>query len=137
MEATHVKHTKTLQSSTLNQLLVQVDALASAHERLRADFAILNSDLDLAKTAVREAEKRALVAEEALRENTLLSETRNKIEFPEHPVTRENEIRRTASVHELQFSPHLPPNQAIQALDREVVQELLNDVDSCIALLES
>jgi DNA helicase TIP49 (TBP-interacting protein) len=117
--------------------LVQVDALASAHERLRADFAILNSDLDLAKTAVREAEKRALVAEEALRENTLLSETRNKIEVPEHPVTRENEIRRTASVHELQFSPHLPPNQAIQALDREVVQELLNDVDSCIALLES
>ena len=35
------------------------------------------------------------------------------------------------------YSSQSPPNQDIQAIDRAVIQTLLNEIDSCISLLES
>ena len=137
MEVPTAKSANPLQSTNLNQFLIQVDKLASAYEQLRADTVVLKSELDLAKSAAREAEKRTLAAEAALNKKTLPTEKGNQLEFPEYVSTTEYESQRDDSVHDVQFSPQLPPNQAIQAIDRKVIQALLNDVDSCIALLQS
>jgi hypothetical protein len=53
------------------------------------------------------------------------------------PLDSQKDERQEMPVSNSIYSPHLPHNQAIQALDRKVIQELLNEVDSCIALLES
>jgi len=137
MEVPHTKHDSLLQTSTLDQLLDQVDALVTAHEQLSVEVVKLNSELELAHLATREAQKRALRAETALSEQTTSMENWNPKDSGKNPGSRENENRREMPVTDSLFSTHLHPNQAIQALDREVIQELLNEVDSCIALLEN
>ena len=118
MQDLNTTHARTPKTSTLNHLLDQVELLTTAYEKQRAEMRVLTSEMETARNAIAAAQQRAKRAEEALSDS-------QKNERQEMPVS--NSI----------YSPHLPTNQAIQALDRKVIQELLNEVDSCIALLES
>ncbi|MDA0303622.1 MAG: hypothetical protein O3B45_04640 [Bacteroidetes bacterium] len=137
MEESHTIHESTLQPSSLNQLLDQVDALVTAHEQQRADMVVLRSELELARNATREAQQRALTAEQALSEQAALKKESDRHDQLQLSLNSENDEPQEMRVSNSIYSPHLPPNQAIQALDRKVIQELLNEVDSCIALLEN
>lgn len=137
MEDLYTTHARTPNPSTLNHLLDQVDLLATAHEKQRAKMLILNSEVETARNAIADAQQRAKLAEEALSEQTAAMEIRDQNDHRSLPLDSQKNERQEMPVSNSIYSPHLPPNQAIQALDRKVIQELLNEVDSCIALLES
>ncbi|MDE0979889.1 MAG: hypothetical protein OSA78_07835, partial [Flavobacteriales bacterium] len=120
----------------MNQLLDQVELLATAYEKQRSEMLVLNSEMETARNDIAEARSRALLAEQALSEQTATMETRDQSDQMSLPLNSEKNERQEMPVSNSQYSPHLPHNQAIQALDRKVIQELLNEVDSCIALLE-
>jgi hypothetical protein len=137
MEDLNTTHANTPKLSTLNQLLDQVELLATAYEKQRTEMLVLNSEMETARNDIAEARSRALRAEQALSEQTATMETRDQPDQMSLPLNSENNERQEMPDSNSQYSPHLPHNQAIQALDRKVIQELLNEVDSCIALLES
>tara|TARA_B110000285_G_scaffold145520_1_gene162477 strand:+ start:794 stop:1207 length:414 start_codon:yes stop_codon:yes gene_type:complete len=137
MEESHTLHESTLQSSSLNQLMDQVDALVAAHERQCTEVVSLKLELELARNAAKEARERALTAEQALSEQAVLTKERDRHDQLQLSLNSENDKPQEVRVSNSLYSPHLPTNQAIQALDRKVIQELLNEVDSCIALLEN
>ena len=137
MEDHNTAHAQTPKPSTLNLLLDQVELLATAYEKQRAEMRVLNSEMETARNAIAAAQQRAKRAEEALSEQTCRMETRDQPDQMSLPLDSENNERQGMPDSNSLYSPHLPPNQAIQALDRKVFQELLNEVDSCIALLES
>jgi len=137
MEDLNTTHARSPKTSTLNQLLDQVELLATAHEKQRAEMRVLNSEMETARNAVAAAQQRAKRAEEALSEQTAATELRDQHDQMSLPLDSQKDERQEMPVSNSIYSPHLPHNQAIQALDRKVIQELLNEVDSCIALLES
>lgn len=137
MEDFNTTRANTPKLSTLNQLLDQVELLATAYEKQRSEMLVLNSEMETARNDIAEARSRALLAEQALSEQTATMETRDQPDQMSLPLNSEKNERQEMPVSNSQYSPHLPHNQAIQALDRKVIQELLNEVDSCIALLES
>jgi len=137
MEDLNTTHARTPKTSTLNHLLDQVELLATAHEKQRAEMRVLNSEMETARNAVAAAQQRAKRAEEALSEQTAATEIRDQHDQMSLPLDSQKDERQEMPVSNSIYSPHLPHNQAIQGLDRKVIQELLNEVDSCIALLES
>ncbi|HAW72540.1 MAG TPA: hypothetical protein DCX00_01820 [Flavobacteriales bacterium] len=137
MEDFNTPHARTPKTSTLNHLLDQVELLATAHEKQRAEMRVLNSEMETARNAVAAAQQRAKRAEEALSEQTAATELRDQHDQMSLPLDSQKDERQEMPVSNSIYSPHLPHNQAIQALDRKVIQELLNEVHSCIALLES
>ena len=137
MEDFNTPHARTPKTSTLNHLLDQVELLATAHEKQRAEMRVLNSEMETARNAVAAAQQRAKRAEEALSEQTAATELRDQHDQMSLPLDSQKDERQEMPVSNSIYSPHLPHNQAIQALDRKVIQELSNEVDSCIALLES
>ena len=137
MQDLNTTHARTPKTSTLNHLLDQVELLATAYEKQRAEMSVLNSEMETARNATAAAQQRAKRAEEALSEQTAAMEVGNQHDQLSLPLDSQKNERQEMPVSNSIYSPHLPPNQAIQALDRKVIQELLNEVDSCIALLES
>ena len=137
MEDLNTTHARTPKTSTLNHLLDQVELLATAYEKQRAEMRVLNSEMETARNAIAAAQQRAKRAEEALSEQTATMEVRDQHDQMSLPLDSQKNERQEMPVSNSIYSPHLPTNQAIQALDRKVIQELLNEVDSCIALLES
>ena len=137
MEDLNTPHARTPKTSTLNHLLDQVELLATAYEKQRAEMRVLTSEMETARNAIAAAQQRAKRAEEALSEQTASMEIRDQHDQMSLPLDSQKNERQEMPVSNSIYSPHLPTNQAIQALDRKVIQELLNEVDSCIALLES
>ena len=137
MQDLNTTHARTPKTSTLNHLLDQVELLATAYEKQRAEMRVLTSEMETARNAIAAARQRAKRAEEALSEQTASMEIRDQHDQMSLPLDSQKNERQEMPVSNSIYSPHLPTNQAIQALDRKVIQELLNEVDSCIALLES
>tara|TARA_B110000879_G_C11125830_1_gene493874 strand:+ start:1131 stop:1544 length:414 start_codon:yes stop_codon:yes gene_type:complete len=137
MQDLNTTHARTPKTSTLNHLLDQVELLATAYEKQRAEMRVLTSEMETARNAIAAAQQRAKRAEEALSEQTASTEIRDQHDQMSLPLDSQKNERQEMPVSNSIYSPHLPTNQAIQALDRKVIQELLNEVDSCIALLES
>ena len=74
MEDLNTPHARSPKTSTLNHLLDQVELLATAHEKQRAEMSVLNSEMETARNAAAAAQQRAKRAEEALSEQTAATE---------------------------------------------------------------
>jgi type I site-specific restriction endonuclease len=124
-------------STNFDQLLDRVETMVSAYERqsehVRSlETALKQECLYTDKERNRADRAEALLQQKAKQEKGTLPS--GLLPFPsrEQPLQTADENASSSS----SYSPQSSTNQDIQALDSQVVQALLNEIDSCISLLE-
>ncbi|MDE0870724.1 MAG: hypothetical protein OSA37_02265 [Flavobacteriales bacterium] len=124
-------------STNFDQLLDRVETMVSAYERqsehVRSlETALKQECLYTDKERNRADRAEALLQQKAKQEKEKLPSGLLPFPSKEQPLQAADENASSSS----SYSPQSSNNQDIQALDSQVVQALLNEIDSCISLLE-
>jgi predicted nucleic acid-binding Zn-ribbon protein len=111
MEDLNTTHANTPKLSTLNQLLDQVELLATAYEKQRTEMLVLNSEMETARNDIAEARSRALRAEQALSEQTATMETRDQPDQMSLPMNAKKCLIQTHNIHPIY--PTIKPSKPL------------------------